>query len=1523
MGSLSWADWVVKLVTPLRTKLEEQVEEIYREELVQLRGFAEVFQKELARSEELARRKTLFDKNDINQEVDKAKGGVDDDHTSASPTALDLQVLNLQVLAAAERCVAGERPVAGGRNVQGTASPSSTSTEEKLSAVDVHDLEFLRNAARYMSCAHEAYHYKHSEEDEQEVDPKVESSAKAFAKRISSSAQQLLLRRGENSNKEHAAGGNPHVKNGNTTPNPRPKTFDRILLSVAENFTTPTSASTSTAPPRRIARPEILVGTDEEREAIVVSIRGTASLDDLITDIMVATRTVSLPDLGTLGVAGEFSFHGGMFNSAVYVLDQAHQIVEANLGDGTSTPLMYNPEEGPGRYQYRRIVFTGHSLGGGVAQIAALLFTQMSSDVPALRHTEVECWSYAGPPVVRSSGGVVPVETLEQVFAGTQILDTWQRLRNRDRDRPGATTAEVATSSHDPGHDDPAPEDTLRHDVEDDGTTTLRHDVDDDTDGTTPTQPVRRLDFSGVKRLRAYPFVLERDLVPFVSVGSIMRLLLTLKKIENLQWSALEKLQFILQVERMRSRDRGQGQKDVADGALLSTKRLSDAVETARRLEQLWENRAAPSSAAGSPSPRGRAENRFLKETDLEPSDELRRTARELVQERTPVRADCLQHVVSTQTGSACYYQLVAGGAGSPMHGSRKSRQQVGAEDGAEQGEQSASSRAGTGVVEGGDGASAELGGRREGAEQDEERDFIFHAASPTVVSEVRACPLGFETLPVGFGNAGGSDVALVLRRGVETHRAASYEAALHEAVKRERTRRAAAKLERETIPAQAATTINGTTLDDEGPDEAKEVLPNGYFLQEEGSLSSWSAEMNSTREDDLGESSEILPSGYFLQGEGSWSAVETNSPQPDDHRFVSTDHSGGTSSTLEDAAGIVPDGDLSEHRHDEDADSAADEVDESGYREQHVEQPQQHKFPSAMRRKSALQSSKRTETRDEQETSLTEMASSFTGRSRETVSRLPLRLGLKVVPWGVVGSGGSKHPGSSTVIVDPAGLSFIKGDAPVGKAGGASGAIYKFLGEQAVKDAFQSDVRHHVKKAGHARFYKYGKTSHPASHHHGQSSPEDWTDITQRLKDGDTFRKVWDTLTEFVKHWLDTDDCDAKLNRMTKHECKKEEDLRKHFVAQMKQKGENAGGEDSCWEELLPHLREHKNSEHFNWGNTKKKHLCQKDYECTKDEGSAIHKCRLQISPKDWTDITQSLKDDDNFPKVWDKLTEFVKHWHDNAHDCDAKLKGMTKDECKNDEELKEHFAKQMKQEAGEVDVDSLCWESLLPHLHDHRTSGKFTWGVTKRKHLCKTGYECTKDESSAIHKCRLPQDWTDITQRLTDIDTLPKVWDTLTNFVNYWHDNAHDCDAKLKGMTKHECRNDEELKEHFAAQMKQEAGDVDEDSPCWESLLPHLHDHRTSENFHWGETKRRHLCKRDYECTKDESSAIHKCRRQRGHHGGPAPTVDDPDQLLIEAHTTSPAASDTGVEPNTSPAASDTTTFVIKDAEFHERQL
>ncbi|CAD7922271.1 unnamed protein product [Amoebophrya sp. A120] len=758
-----WYDAITSGTTGLRARVEERVEEMYGRELAQVRFFFSVFEKELSRSEQARRtfqeiklhtrsasgapappeststssaRKSSdpvvssgHEKNaredtkkrtgqiasnasssDEALSTAKSRPGSPDkedadgsDAAKTSSSAVDIQpLMNLAMLTAAERYLATSAAKRG---------------SQKTSREDVKDLEFLERAARYMKCAHLTYKLSPTEmnangdemnKSQLEGGTSVEGNGKSQAQEDTISMTTQNLAAIIPPEDDEPGGGHTSLTSA-TVP-----TFDRVLFSRREK-------DDSQIGQKKFARPQIVVGTDESRSAIVVAIRGTATLDDVMTDLMVDTRTVFVPDLQNSAL----TFHEGMFNSAVYVLEEAHATVERELGD-------HGAAGAQNLDRYNRVVFCGHSLGGGVAQIAALLLSQLRRGVESWNDVQIECWSFAGPPVARkmaidhgtgtSQADAFVPETLDEVFAGSSILDNYKS------DKSSARRTDDSKNYRNYGR---------------------TADCEDASSSTTPPSG-NVIDFSAIKNLESYPFVMEHDLVAFLSVGSIMRLLLTLQRIEALQWTFLEKIQFILQAE-CSSR--------LEEDAMLM--RLSDAVDDARRLQAMWRNgtsaggshedgeaenhdsRAKGSSPAEarSAAPPGHQERLYNPASLVAPppeksqlfvrtqssDDYMESTARQLAQTSISVRHDAMQHLAAGRGGKYFYYICESG-----------------------------------------------------------------------TVQEVGDVPLGFEPIPVGWRyHVEQAEVGLqTVRQHLDSHRAKTYENALREAAGRLRTRQAIDRLE-------------------------------------------------------------------------------------------------------------------------------------------------------------------------------------------------------------------------------------------------------------------------------------------------------------------------------------------------------------------------------------------------------------------------------------------------------------------------------------------------------------------------------------------------------------------------------------------------------------------------------------------------------------------------------------------------------------------------------------------------------
>uniref|UniRef100_A0A674BMZ0 Diacylglycerol lipase-beta n=1 Tax=Salmo trutta TaxID=8032 RepID=A0A674BMZ0_SALTR len=112
------------------------------------------------------------------------------------------------------------------------------------------------------------------------------------------------------------------------------------------------------------------VALDHKREAVLVAIRGTLSLRDLLTDL-----SADCENLPVEGVSGTCYAHKGMSQAASYICKKL-------LNDGIlNQAFTIAPEY--------KLVITGHSLGGGTASLLAIL---LRSSFPTLR-----CYAFSPP----------------------------------------------------------------------------------------------------------------------------------------------------------------------------------------------------------------------------------------------------------------------------------------------------------------------------------------------------------------------------------------------------------------------------------------------------------------------------------------------------------------------------------------------------------------------------------------------------------------------------------------------------------------------------------------------------------------------------------------------------------------------------------------------------------------------------------------------------------------------------------------------------------------------------------------------------------------------------------------------------------------------------------------------------------------------------------------------------------------------------------------------------------------------
>ena len=127
-----------------------------------------------------------------------------------------------------------------------------------------------------------------------------------------------------------------------------------------------------------------LVLLDHEHRSVVVSIRGTLSMGDVITDLVANPERVQLPE-----PLSQYFVHKGILRTAERIRDK---LIEEDILDGAfMRGVGYN------------LIIVGHSLGAGCAAILGLLLRE--------RYPDLHCYCYSPPGTVIDDQGAAYTET--------------------------------------------------------------------------------------------------------------------------------------------------------------------------------------------------------------------------------------------------------------------------------------------------------------------------------------------------------------------------------------------------------------------------------------------------------------------------------------------------------------------------------------------------------------------------------------------------------------------------------------------------------------------------------------------------------------------------------------------------------------------------------------------------------------------------------------------------------------------------------------------------------------------------------------------------------------------------------------------------------------------------------------------------------------------------------------------------------------------------------------------------------
>ncbi|KAJ2461434.1 hypothetical protein GGI03_005030 [Coemansia sp. RSA 2337] len=137
------------------------------------------------------------------------------------------------------------------------------------------------------------------------------------------------------------------------------------------------------------------IAVDHATRSIVLACRGTLGISDLFIDMICEYETIYLSDHPSTE-RSDFRVHSGMWHSALLLADQSSEVFKE-----VAEALRLYPEYG--------LVVTGHSLGGGVASLLTLLWSQPLGEVQGSRQfvttdkfglvtqRPIRCFSFGSP----------------------------------------------------------------------------------------------------------------------------------------------------------------------------------------------------------------------------------------------------------------------------------------------------------------------------------------------------------------------------------------------------------------------------------------------------------------------------------------------------------------------------------------------------------------------------------------------------------------------------------------------------------------------------------------------------------------------------------------------------------------------------------------------------------------------------------------------------------------------------------------------------------------------------------------------------------------------------------------------------------------------------------------------------------------------------------------------------------------------------------------------------------------------
>jgi len=159
---------------------------------------------------------------------------------------------------------------------------------------------------------------------------------------------------------------------------------------------------------KELFAPGYLIAVDHEVNCVVLSLRGTCSIKDALTDLVCEPEYIQLS--GQDGAA-----HGGMLRAA--------QRLDRTLAEQTRIALEHLHPEAP-----RRIIICGHSLGAGVGALLAALWR----DAAQFPGVNVQCFAFACPQVLDQDLAVAQSNHTTSFIVGADLVPRFSLATAQD-----------------------------------------------------------------------------------------------------------------------------------------------------------------------------------------------------------------------------------------------------------------------------------------------------------------------------------------------------------------------------------------------------------------------------------------------------------------------------------------------------------------------------------------------------------------------------------------------------------------------------------------------------------------------------------------------------------------------------------------------------------------------------------------------------------------------------------------------------------------------------------------------------------------------------------------------------------------------------------------------------------------------------------------------------------------------------------------------------------------------------------